>query len=279
MDTELLRTFLEVHKTSHFGHAADNLFLTQAAVSARIKQLEESLGSRLFTRTRNNLQLTETGQRLLPHAQSILVAWDRAKQDVSLSGGDDIVLSVGALHSLWDLFLAPLVEESYQQNSLSRLRVNALTQDVLIRRLLDRTLDVAFLYEPAKNAELTSESLGQIELQLMTSMKDDVDVSKDIPNFVAIDWGTSFNIMFAKTFGNQPAILHTTVARIAQSFLSSQPACAYLPRKLEAEFAVNHIRPVKGAPLLSRSIYASTHNDTEYDTQITNLVNLARPLF
>ncbi|WP_082880488.1 MULTISPECIES: LysR family transcriptional regulator [unclassified Oleiphilus] len=39
MDIELLRTFLEVKNTRHFGKAAENLYLTQAAVSARIKQL------------------------------------------------------------------------------------------------------------------------------------------------------------------------------------------------------------------------------------------------
>jgi DNA-binding transcriptional LysR family regulator len=44
MDTQLLRTFLEVHRTRHFGRAADNLYVSQSAVSARIRQLEEELG-------------------------------------------------------------------------------------------------------------------------------------------------------------------------------------------------------------------------------------------
>ena len=41
MDVKVFKTFLEVANTRHFGRAADNLFITQAAVSARIKQLEE----------------------------------------------------------------------------------------------------------------------------------------------------------------------------------------------------------------------------------------------
>ena len=40
MDIDLLKTFLEVNKTRHFGRAADNLYLTPAAVSARVRQLE-----------------------------------------------------------------------------------------------------------------------------------------------------------------------------------------------------------------------------------------------
>lgn len=66
MDIELLKTFLEVHKTRHFGRAADNLHLTSAAVSARIKQLEQYLGVTLFVRKRGNIQLTSEGERLLP---------------------------------------------------------------------------------------------------------------------------------------------------------------------------------------------------------------------
>ncbi|MEX2366994.1 MAG: LysR family transcriptional regulator, partial [Pseudohongiellaceae bacterium] len=76
MDIELLRTFLEVRNTRHFGKAANNLFITQAAVSSRIKLLEQMLESPLFVRYRNNLQLTEAGERLVNHAEEILKAWE-----------------------------------------------------------------------------------------------------------------------------------------------------------------------------------------------------------
>ena len=49
MDTELLKTFLEVSRTRHFGRAAESLYLTQSAVSFRIRQLENQLGVNLFT--------------------------------------------------------------------------------------------------------------------------------------------------------------------------------------------------------------------------------------
>ena len=53
-----LRTYLEVYRTRYFSKAAGNLFVTQSAVSARIRQLEDKLGVRLFTRNRNNIQPT-----------------------------------------------------------------------------------------------------------------------------------------------------------------------------------------------------------------------------
>lgn len=75
MDTDLLRTFLEVNKTRHFGKAATNLYLTQSAVSFRIRQLEIKLGTPVFTRKRGDLRLTAAGERFVPYAESILQTW------------------------------------------------------------------------------------------------------------------------------------------------------------------------------------------------------------
>lgn len=82
MDTELLRTFLEVQKTRHFGKAAEQLFLTQSAVSFRIRQLEQQLGVVLFHRHRNNIQLTSAGEQLVNPAEQILRQVQQARQQL-----------------------------------------------------------------------------------------------------------------------------------------------------------------------------------------------------
>ena len=64
MDTELLRTFLQVAKTGRFRLAAEQLCLTQSAVSARIKLLEGEMGVRLFERNKHGVALTDAGNRL-----------------------------------------------------------------------------------------------------------------------------------------------------------------------------------------------------------------------
>ena len=84
MDIQLLRTFLELDRTRHFGKAAESLFVTQSAVSARIRLLEETLGVPLFIRRRNELQLTGAGERLKRHAETIVSAWQRALTDAAL---------------------------------------------------------------------------------------------------------------------------------------------------------------------------------------------------
>lgn len=275
MDTELLKTFLEVHQTRHFGRAAENLFLTQAAISARIKQLETVVGTPLFTRYRNNLQLTETGRRLLPHAQAIIIAWDRARQDVSLTQRTDISLSIGAFGSLWELFLQAVISTSYAQLKDVILRADSLPKDVLMRRLLDRTLDLAFVYEGLKHSDITSVVLGEAELVFVTSNQNDRSLETALKQYVAVDWGTSFSIQFAKSFGQAPVILHCGQSRIAQSFLSTHEGAAYLPAKLVSDPQSERFHRVEDAPVLSRPIFAAYHSDNKYERPIQSIIELA----
>ena len=99
MDIDLLRTFLEVQRTRHFGHAAKSLFVTQSAVSSRIRLLEEMVGAQLFTRTRNDIQLTSAGKRLLKTAEAILHLWEEAKGTINQTEEDQQLLVVAGLTS------------------------------------------------------------------------------------------------------------------------------------------------------------------------------------
>lgn len=275
MDTDLLKTFIEVHQTGHFGRAAENLFLTQAAVSARIKQLENNLGGPLFSRYRNNLQLTESGQRLVPHAQAMLVAWERARQDVCLSSSNSVALSLGATGDLWDLFLQELVQDCFTQRADIRLRAEAHSPEVLLRKLNERSLDIAFVYEPAKHSDIQSVLLNDIDLILVKNNRNS-STAEHLERLIHIDWGSSFTINFAQHFGNVPALLHTSIARLALHFLSHQDACAYLPRKMVEPLTANCLEVVNNAPILSRSIFACFHVDHKNENDIDQLVAFAK---
>lgn len=105
MKIELLRTFLEVSRTLHFRIASENLFITQSAVSARIKLLEDDLGVLLFDRSQKHLKITSEGHRLIKHANELLFMWQKAKQDVGMSEYDSHQLVVGSMMSIWDIVL------------------------------------------------------------------------------------------------------------------------------------------------------------------------------
>ncbi|MEW9555606.1 LysR family transcriptional regulator [Nonomuraea sp. NPDC050783] len=77
-DIEGMRAFVVTADELHFGRAAARLFVTQQALSKRIRRLEEALAAPLFERTTRTVELTEAGRRLLPRAREAVAAFDRA---------------------------------------------------------------------------------------------------------------------------------------------------------------------------------------------------------
>ncbi|MDF4252403.1 LysR family transcriptional regulator [Streptomyces sp. WMMB303] len=77
MDTEALRAFVRAAELGQFRHTADELGVTQQAVSKRIAALERELGVRLFSRTPRGVALSLDGQAFLPHARGIVAGAER----------------------------------------------------------------------------------------------------------------------------------------------------------------------------------------------------------
>ncbi|MFL6559370.1 MAG: LysR family transcriptional regulator, partial [Bacillus sp. (in: firmicutes)] len=71
MEIKQLQSFIEVTRTGSFTIAAENLFITQPALSRTIKSLEDELGTKLFVRSRKKLILTDEGRVLKKHALKI----------------------------------------------------------------------------------------------------------------------------------------------------------------------------------------------------------------
>ena len=83
MDIQNIRAFLMVTETGSFSRAAKKLFITQPAISKRISTLEFSLDCQLFDRLGKNVQLTQTGEALIPGYQRILAEMDEAQRIIS----------------------------------------------------------------------------------------------------------------------------------------------------------------------------------------------------
>src|SRR6266498_4014314 len=67
-----LESFIEIARHGNVSRAADALFLTQPAVTARLKSLETDLGVELFVRSARGMTLTDAGRAFLPYAQRTL---------------------------------------------------------------------------------------------------------------------------------------------------------------------------------------------------------------
>lgn len=277
MDIENLKTFLEVHKTRHFGHAADNLFITSAAVSARIKQLELHLGVALFLRRRGNLQLTSAGERLLPHAQNLTLSWARTLQEISLQNSQTSRLHIGATAGLWQFNLQGKISKITAALPEVSLQAEAHASDELLRRLFERSLDIVLLYEPIKMPELKVEKIGQLKLMLASSVEgQSVKMAFDA-GYTYVDWGESFAVFHAKRFGEvPPAIVSVNLASIAVDHLATNGGSAYLPQSSIATESFLH--PIKGAPVFNKAIYAVYHEGHNSPELVAEVVDLLQDL-
>ena len=258
MDTDLLKTFLEVNRTRHFGKAADNLFVSQSAVSARIRQLEDLVGVALFTRDRNNIQPTPAGQKLVQHAERILNNWNRALQEIVQTDDNRVPLSVAGESSLWDIILQDWLNWVDVEQPEVGLYAEALSHEAQLRRLLDGSLDLAFVFEAPQMAQLLSVEVMRVPL-VMVASKPGLTVEQAIGSqYLMVDWGTSFAISHARNFPDMPAPrLRVGLGRLAQSLLLECGGAAYLARPMVQEaLDQKRLHPVAGAPDIDRSAYA-----------------------
>ena len=275
MDSELLRTFLEVSHTKHFGKAAENLYLTQAAVSTRIRQLESQLGVQLFTRLRNNIRLTPAGEKLRPLANANVTLVQRIRQEVAIANNQDQQISIGATPNLWDAFLQHELSKLFGQFPGIAIRAEAHTATTLARQLLERTLDIAITFDAPKIDEVSTEEIVRVPLFLASSTKTASWQVAMQNHYVMVDWGTAFKVQHAQQFaGAPPAILHTNTGRIALDFLLTNGGSAFLPESLLMPYVESgQLHLVTGTPSISRSVYASYITESDRLDSFRKIIN------
>lgn len=257
MDTGLLKAFLEVHRTRHFGRAAANLFLSQSAVSARIRQLEEELGTHLFVRQRKHIELTPAGRKFLAFAENMLNTWNRARQEISVPEGMRSLLALAALPSLWDAFLEDWLRRLPSTLPDLALRADAGDTDSLLRQLQEGTLDLALLFDPPETGRFQLRELAPLSLVLVSTRAGQTAREATREGYVLVDWGTSFAGLHARHFPELPAPrLRVSVGRLALGYILENGGAAYLPEPMVRGELGRRLFAVEDAPVIRKETYA-----------------------
>lgn len=270
MDTELLKTFLEVSRTRHFGRAAEALYLTQSAVSFRIRQLENQLGVNLFTRHRNNIRLTTAGEKLLPYAETLMNTWQAARKEVAHTSRHN-EFSIGASASLWECMLNAWLGRLYQlQEPQSGLQFEAriAQRQSLVKQLHERQLDLLITTEAPKMDEFSSQLLGHFTLALYCSSP---ARKKSELNYLRLEWGPDFQQHETGLIAaDEVPVLTTSSAELARQQLSALNGCSWLPVNWANEKGGLHT--VADSATLSRPLYAIWLQNSDKYSLICNLL-------
>lgn len=241
MDIELLRTFLAVIQTRHFGRAATQLFLTPAAVSARIRQLEQILGVKLLHRTRGNIQMTADGERLLPHAKKLMTTWLEVQEDLALTRLSAPLLKFGAPPGVWTLLFSSL---SVLANTRA-VRLSLLAGGVtdLHQLLLQQRLDLALLPEGFEHPDITSVSLGQsLTLALFATKQLEPATGLAAATYIHIDWGAGVGLQRQVSGADFSKVVYCNDLELVRQWLRQDRAYAYLPLHLPITDSENLVR-------------------------------------
>lgn len=188
MDTDMLRTFLEVTTAGSFVAAAERLHVTQSTVSTRIRQLEEQLGCELFRRTRNGATPTPAGLRFQRQAVSMLRLWEQARQEAVLPAGTRTLLRIGAEAGLWNRLLHRWIPWMRHNASDIALRCDVGLADGLIQNLQEGAIDLGLMYSPRHTPGLTVQLVTEEELVLLSM----AGAGGGGGGYVHIDWSDDF---------------------------------------------------------------------------------------
>ncbi|HEY4083883.1 MAG TPA: LysR family transcriptional regulator [Burkholderiaceae bacterium] len=254
MDTENLRSFLEVAAHGSFTVAAAKLNLAQSTISARIRGLEEQVGQRLFVRNHNRVLLTPAGRQFLPHASAITRTWEQARQDIAVSEGYGHVLRLTAPAYLWDAIVMPWLQWMRHNWPNVALRLDGSFPDSSIEQLADGLLDICILYSPRPRSGIAFEALAGDQLVLVQNKAQAGHWSE---NYILVDWGAEFRVEHDRNFAGlaKPAISIGMVFGALQYVLAHRGA-AYLPLSAVKEYIENGVLArVEEAPVFHRPIY------------------------
>jgi DNA-binding transcriptional LysR family regulator len=265
MDISLARTFLEIAASGSFISAADKLHLTQTAVSARIRVLEEQLGRQLFVRNKAGARLTPAGQRFVRHATRLVQIWERARQQVALPPGLEDGISAGCELSLWNPLLADWLIWMHRVCPEVALRAEVDSPARLLDGVQEGSLDLAVLYNPPQRPGLVSELLVDEKLIMVTS---DPDGLLNPSRYIYVDWGPSFAANHQAAFAelSSPPV-SISLGPLALTYLLTVGGTGYFRIGTASPFlADGRLHRVKDAPEFSHSAYAVYATQRENET-------------
>ncbi len=163
MDLNQLRSFIAVAECGNLTRAAERVHLSQPAVSAQIKALEDSLEQRLFHRSSAGMELTQAGRRLLELSERVVVAADELKLAArALKGEVAGKLRIGTLSDPQFIRLGEFMGRALERYPLLELELqNGITATALAH-VKDGTLDASFYFGDFAEPGIDSLALGEM---------------------------------------------------------------------------------------------------------------------
>lgn len=149
MEIRVLRYFLEIAREGNMTRAAKRLHVTQPTLSKQIKELEQELGKKLFTRSSTSLRLTDEGMLLRKRTEDLIAMADKIEKEFQaldeIMGGD---IYIGCAESYLVKYLARAVNRLNENYTNIHYHITSGDTEQVTERLDRGLLDFALIVEP-----------------------------------------------------------------------------------------------------------------------------------
>ncbi len=164
-----LQVFHTVARLLSFTKAADELHMTQPAVTFQVRQLEEYFNTRLFDRTHNRISLTEAGERVYGYAERIFQLYNEMDNSVrQITGEISGVLVLGASTTVAEYMLPNLLGDFREHYPDVTIRLKVANTDGIVSQVENNTIDLGVVEAPVANKNLVVEQCRTDQMVLIT---------------------------------------------------------------------------------------------------------------
>ena len=160
MELTQLRSFYAIARERSVTRAVARLGLTQPALSLQIKALEAELGEVLFTRQRKQMQLTQAGELLYQHVQTVLTTLEEAKEEMAalqhLLRGH---LAIATSDTNCAYILPPVLRQFRAQYPQVRIDIRSRMSSQVLQLVVEHEVDFGIATLPIAHRQVTTETL------------------------------------------------------------------------------------------------------------------------
>ncbi len=210
-----LRVYDAVSRHLSYSRAAEELHLTQPAVSMQIKQLEESSGVPLFEQLGKKIYLTEAGRAFQQHCRSILQELNEAEAMFADFKGMSGQLSICVV-STAGYFMPQLLAEFCQRHPQAKVSLKVNNREILLQRLANNEMDMAIMGRPPEGLDLDATPFMENRLVIIAPVNHPLAQARNIPlarlseeTFLVREQGSGTRIAMERFFAEQGIHLTT----------------------------------------------------------------------
>lgn len=253
-----LQVFQTVARLLSFTKAAEELHMTQPAVTFQVRQLEEQFNTRLFDRTHNRISLTEAGQRVYECANKIFELYAEMDNAVrELTGDVSGVLIIGASSTIAEYMLPELLRDFKKQYPDVTIRLRVANTDGIVSMVENNAIDLGVVEAPVTNKNLVVEECRTDKLVLIVPPDHELAREEVVP---------------VKKIADYPFICREEGSGTREVMLESMTRAGISPTDLNLSMELGSLEAIKGAVEAGMGVSVLSSATIEKELKLGTLV-------